>query len=279
VKIIFSPKCLEYSDGHIESPERVEIAYEFLKNKGYKFKKPSPASEKDILSVHTMHHVERIKSGKFFDPDTPAYEGIYDYACLAAGSAILASKEKGFSLMRPPGHHAGKNGIALGAPTLGFCYFNNIAIAVKNLGMRTLILDIDGHHGNGTQEIFLRDPHVTYISLHRGGIYPGTGYESKKNCKNFTFIYPPGNSLYLKTLDKYLKRVNAKKIEVIAISAGFDSHAGDLASLGLTSECYRKIGETLKDLDKPVFGVLEGGYEGKWLAKDLHELIQGLNKY
>ena len=82
--------------------------------------------------------------------------------------------------MRPPGHHAGRNGLALGAPTLGFCYFNNIAIAVKHLGKSALISDIDGHHGNGAQEIFLGDPKVKFISLHRRGIYLGRGLFPKR---------------------------------------------------------------------------------------------------
>lgn len=276
MKIIYHPRCLGYFGSHIESPKRVEIAYEMLKKKGYEFLEPSPASHEDLLRVHAKEHVERIRSGKFHDLDTPAYENIYEYARLAAGGAILAAKERAFSLMRPPGHHAGKNGIALGAPTLGFCYFNNIAIAVRKVNKQTLILDIDGHHGNGTQEIFLGDSKVTYISLHRGYIYPGTGDNSEGNCLNFPFYDYPEDKEYLDTFGKALRQVDMKKIELIGISAGFDAHAGDLATLGLTSACYRKIGEMIKELNLPVFGVLEGGYVGENVGKDLHELIQGL---
>ena len=277
-KIVYSEKCLEYSDPwHIENPRRVETARRILLGKGYEFIEPKPASEREILKVHSRGYVERIKSGKFFDPDTPAYPNIFEYAKLAAGGAILASEVEGFSLMRPPGHHAGTNGLALGAPTLGFCYFNNVAIAVKNLDLPTLILDIDGHHGNGTQEIFLKDPMVQFISLHRKGIYPGTGLISEANCLNCP-LGEVGDEEYLKNFDRSLGKIDVKNVEVIAISAGFDSHKGDLSSLGLSSECFRRIGERIKKLSKPTFGVLEGGYVGENVGNDLHELIQGLRE-
>ena len=92
----------------------------------------------------------------------------------------MAARVNGFSLMRPPGHHAGRSGRALGASSLGFCYFNNLAIAVRSLDKRSLILDIDGHHGNGTQEIFLGDEKVTYVSLHRSPQYPGNRHSDPK---------------------------------------------------------------------------------------------------
>jgi acetoin utilization deacetylase AcuC-like enzyme len=279
MKIIFSEKCLEYSwPGHIESPERIRNALQFLKKK-YEFLEPKPASVGDLLKVHSREHVDLIKNaraGSYLDGDTPVPENIYEYARLSAGGAILAAEENGFSLMRPPGHHAGRSGRALGAPTLGFCYFNNIAIAIRNLDLPALILDIDGHHGNGTQEIFLGDPKVTYISLHRYPHYPGTGLRSQDNCLNFPLSYPAGDSLYLKTLDKALSQVDMRNIEVVGISAGFDAHQGDLASLGLSAECYREIGRKVGALGKPTFGVLEGGYIGENIRRDLHELIQGL---
>jgi len=279
MKIIFSEKCLEYSwPGHIEGPERVRKAFEFLKKK-YEFSEPKPASLEELLKVHSREYVDLIKNartGSYLDGDTPVPENIYEFARLSAGGAMLAAREKGFSLMRPPGHHAGRNGKALGAATLGFCYFNNIAMAVKSLDLQTLILDIDGHHGNGTQEIFLGDPKVTYISLHRYPHYPGTGLRSQGNCLNFPLSYPAGDSLYLKTLDKALGQVDMTGIEVVGISAGFDAHQGDLASLGLSSEGYREIGIKVGALGKPTFGVLEGGYIGENISRDLHELIQGL---
>jgi acetoin utilization deacetylase AcuC-like enzyme len=273
-KIIFSEKCLEYGSWHIESPKRVKIAYEILKGKGYEFLKPEPAKEEDLLKIHDAAYIEMLKKGYVEDVDTPAYENIYEYARLSAGGAILAAKVNGFSLMRPPGHHAGRNGIALGAKTKGFCYINNIAVAVKYLDKPTLILDIDGHHGNGTQEIFLKDRKVTYISLHRYPHYPGTGYYSEANCLNFPLMTDCGEEIYLKTLDEALKKIDIQKMEVIAVSAGFDAHIGDLASLGLTEKSYREIGKRIAALNKPTFFVLEGGYIGEKIGKDIDKLLR-----
>ncbi len=281
MKIVFSEKCLEYNwAGHIERPERIRPAIGLLRER-YAFLEPTPASQQDLLRVHIREYVDLIKNakaGSYLDGDTPAPESIYEYALLSAGAAILAAQENGFSLMRPPGHHAGRNGRALGVSTLGFCYFNNIAIAVKKLDLPTLILDIDGHHGNGTQEIFQGDKKFTFISLHRHPTYPGTGLVSQGNCLNFPLPYSTGDDLYLETLKKAFSQVEMENIEAVAISAGFDAHKGDLASLGLTSECYREIGRRVGALEKPVFGVLEGGYIGEYVGRDINKLIQGINE-
>ncbi|MBS7615788.1 histone deacetylase [Candidatus Bathyarchaeota archaeon] len=273
-QIVFSKKCLEYGAWHIENPQRVKKAYEILKEKGYEFLEPQPATEEDLLKVHDVTYLQMLKDGVIEDVDTPAYENIYEYARLSAGGAILAAKTNGFSLMRPPGHHAGKCGVALGAYTKGFCYINNIAVAVKRLDKPTLILDIDGHHGNGTQEIFLGDPKIVYVSLHRHPHYPGTGYYSEANCLNFPLAPDCGEAVYLKTLEEALKKVDMEKIEVIAVSAGFDAYAGDLASLGLTEDTYAKIGKILAAFQKPTFFVLEGGYIGENIGKAVDELLK-----
>ena len=279
MEIVFSERCLEYSYfGHVESPVRVKEANEILLEFGYKFIEPGVASQEDLLQIHTRDWVERVKRGGFFDDDTPGAENIYEYASLSAGGAIKAAEIRGFSLLRPPGHHAGKAGVAMGVSSLGFCYFNNMAIAIKGLDKPALILDIDGHHGNGTQEIFFGNPKVMFISLHQSPQYPGTGLISEKNCLNFPLPHGVGNRTYLKTLDSAFKRINWKSIEVVGISAGFDAHQDDIASLGLTSDCYRKIGEKIRNLGKEVFGVLEGGYMGENVALDLHNLIQGLEQ-
>jgi len=278
MKIVFSKKCLEYGKYHLENPDRVIIAYNILKSRNYDFLEPKPASLKDLLKVHTKSYLEKLKNGEIKDADTPAYPNIYEYARLSAGGAILVAEENGFSLMRPPGHHTGKNGKALGASTQGFCYINNIAVAVKKLGLKTLILDIDGHHGNGTQEIFLGDEKVTFISLHRYPFYPGTGFKSEKNCLNFPLPAECGDEVYLKTLRRALEKVNLKEIEMVAVSAGFDARSGDLASLGLTEKCYEEIGRILRKINKPTFFVLEGGYRGENLGKDIDMLIKGMEK-
>lgn len=273
-KIIFSEKCLEYGSWHIESPQRVRKAYEILKERGYEFIPPEPAKEEALLRVHNSEYIELLKRGAIEDPDTPAYDKIFEYARLSAGAAILASEIQGFSLMRPPGHHAGKYGIALGAYTKGFCYINNVAVAVRHLDKSTLILDIDGHHGNGTQEIFQGDPKVVYVSLHRHPHYPGTGYYSEANCLNYPLPADCGEEVYLKTLQEALKKVDMQKIEVIAVSAGFDAYAGDLASLGLTEKTYYEIGKMLAALNKPTFFVLEGGYKGENVGKAIDALLK-----
>ena len=281
MEIVFSEKCLEYNwAGHIERPQRVRQALDTLKE-NHSFVEPEPASRQDLLSVHTSEYVDRVKdvdAGSYLDGDTPAPKNIYNYAMLSAGAALMAAKTKGFSFMRPPGHHAGVNGRALVAPTLGFCYFNNVAIAVKALDVPALILDIDGHHGNGTQEIFQGNPKVQFISLHLHPTYPGTGLFSTGNCLNFPLSYSTGDSLYLKTLKKALSQIEMENVDVIAISAGFDAHQGDLASLNLTSSCFREIGRIIGAYKKPVFGVLEGGYIGEYVGKDTNELIKGIQQ-
>jgi acetoin utilization deacetylase AcuC-like enzyme len=216
-----------------------------------------------------------VKKGMVEDGDTPAYDNIYEYARLSAGGALLAAKVNGFSLMRPPGHHIGTHGTALGAATRGFCYFNNIAIAVKHLNKPTLILDIDGHHGNGTQEIFSGAKNVKYLSLHRHPNYPGTGSISDGNCLNYPLPSDCGDETYVHTLDKALGTVNIDKVEVLAVSAGFDTHIGDLASLGLTEKGYKEIGRRIAALERPTFFVLEGGYDGEHVGKDIDALLTG----
>jgi acetoin utilization deacetylase AcuC-like enzyme len=277
-KIIFSEKCLNYGGWHVEGPQRVKMAHEFLKEQKYEFLEPTPASEEDLLRVHDADYIWNVKKGLVEDPDTPAYENIFEYARLSAGGAILASKINGFSLMRPPGHHAGRNGSALGVRTRGFCYFNNIAIAVKVLNKPALILDIDGHHGNGTQEIFQGDKDVVYISLHRYPYYPGTGARSEGNCLNFPLPANCGALQYLETLDRALSMIDVSKFEVVAASVGFDAHFGDLASLSLTENTYRQIGERIGGLKLPVFFLLEGGYMGEQNGKDIDQLLIGYEK-
>jgi acetoin utilization deacetylase AcuC-like enzyme len=274
-KIIFSEKCLGYGAWHVEGPQRVKMAHEILRKKGYDFLEPDSASEEDLLKVHEAEYIWNLKKGLVEDSDTPAYDNIYEYARLSAGGAILAAKVNGFSIMRPPGHHAGRSGAALGVYTRGFCYLNNIAIAVKALNKPALILDVDGHHGNGTQEIFQGDEKVVYVSLHRYPHYPGTGAYSEGNCLNFPLPADCGEQRYLETLDQALGMVDVGRFEVVAVSVGFDTHLGDLASLGLTESSFRKIGERIAALKKPAFFLLEGGYVGEKNGNDIDQFLRG----
>ncbi len=267
MKIIYSPECLRYGQkGHPESPERVKSSYNFLKEEGYKFLRPEFVIEQDLLEVHSKELVEKVKSGNFFNFDSPAYENIFYYASLSAGASILAmneclkKKEHCFSLMRPPGHHASKDNLG------GFCYFNNVAIAVAKAirdekVKKVTILDIDVHHGNGTQDIFLNNKKVVYISLHQFPHYPGTGLKSEKNCFNYPLSAGTKEKTYLEKLKKALRIVKKFNPDLIAVSAGFDTYKKDpLSSLELEFESYEKIGKMIKALEKPTFSVLEGGY-------------------
>lgn len=274
-KIVYSEKCLGYGTWHVEGPQRVKIAHDILEEKGYELQEPIPVTEDQVLSVHDMEYIWNLKKGLVEDSDTPAYDNIFEIARLSAGGAVLASKINGFSLMRPPGHHAGKYGAALGAYTRGFCYLNNIAIAVKESGKRTLILDTDGHHGNGTQEIFLGDAQVTYISLHQSPNFPGTGASTEANCINYALHSNTGGKLYLETLDKALSNVDPGKFEALAVSAGFDTHKGDLATLGLITEDYFEVGKRIAKLGLPAFFVLEGGYSGQNVGMDIDAFLRG----
>jgi acetoin utilization deacetylase AcuC-like enzyme len=274
-KIVFAEKCLGYGTWHVEGPQRVKIAHEVLQSKGYEFVAPTPASDEEILSVHDADYLFNLKKGLVEDSDTPAYKNIYEFAQLSVGGALLASKINGFSLMRPPGHHVGRSGAAMGAYTRGFCYLNNIAIAVKESRKRTLIIDIDGHHGNGTQEIFQGDQTTAYVSLHQSPNYPGTGKLTEDNCINFTLPSDCGGKRYLETLDQALSMVDLAKFEAVAVSAGFDTHQGDLATLGLIEQDYFEIGKRIALLKKPAFFVLEGGYIGEKVGLGIDSFLRG----
>ena len=271
MQIIYSPRCLEYGDpGHPESPERIRGAANYLWRKGYFFLEPEPCSEQDLLRVHSSDLVEGVKAENFsFVGDTPRIKDIYHYARLAAGGAILACEMGGFSLLRPPGHHAGRDFLG------GFCYFNNLAIAVEKSGKDTLIVDIDGHHGNGTQDIFRASRKVSYISMHRMG-YPGTGLTSGRNYSNNMFRWKMGDSAYVENLRAMLQ--SAPQTEQIAVSAGFDAYDADpFASLGLTRRGFFRLGQVLAGQNTPLFCVLEGGYVANQLGPLVHNFLAGLS--
>lgn len=266
MKIVFSRECLEYdSPGHPESSERVRSTYEFLKNfKRLEFVKPEECERKELLLVHSKRMIDTVKHGRFVNFETPPLPDIYHYAKLSAGGALLAMETAlkegtSFSLMRPPGHHASRNQFE------GFCYFNNIAIAVMKAlkGVKRIgILDIDVHHGQGTQEIFLGNPDVIYVSLHEYGfIYPGIGKHSEQNCYNYPLDSGTEEEQYLDKLELGLEKIRKFDPDLIAVSAGFDTFGEDpLANLKLETGTYAKISKLVSELGKPRFAVLEGGY-------------------
>jgi len=277
-QLVFSEKCLNYGVWHIEGPQRVKKAYDFLIANKYSFLEPEPASEDDLLRAHEIEYIWNLRKGLVDDSDTPAYDNIFEYASLSAGGAILAAKIGGFSIMRPPGHHVGSNGSALGVTSRGFCYVNNIAIAIKAIDKPALIIDIDGHHGNGTQEIFQGDSNVNYVSLHRFPHYPGTGEKSEGNCLNFPLEADCGEKKYLHTFENALEMIDIKKFEIVAVSMGFDTHKGDLASLGLTEKSFNLIGKRIAALKRPTFFLLEGGYNGENNGRDIDQFLRGYDK-
>ena len=281
MKIYYSPKCLEYSQfGHPESPQRISAAHDLLEKNGFQFIEPQPCTERDILRVHSRDLLVNIKQGSFYDNDTPVLTQIFRHALLAAGSAIMASEsalqgEMTFSLMRPPGHHATRNRV------MGFCYFNNIAVAVakhisENPKGKVAILDIDCHHGNGTEDIFFGDRSVLYVSLHQSPLYPGTGLESHENCINFPLSPGTTTKAYLKMLEKACRLIDDYKPTLMGISAGFDSYREDpLAQLQLDLDTYSEIGRIIAGLEKPTFMIMEGGYS-KELPQCVYQFISGL---
>lgn len=283
MNIYFSKQCLDYNQpGHPESPDRIQSTFEYLKDNGYVFYEPKSCSAEDILRVHSKEHFQGIQKGTSSDNDTPAIPRMIDYACLAAGSAIAASEtalqgETSFSLMRPPGHHATPHRV------MGFCYFNNIAIAAakyieKNPHPKTVILDIDCHHGNGSEDIFLGNPNVLYVSLHQSPLYPGTGLQSRENCINLPLPSGTEESTYLKTLETACQEIMDFNPSLLGVSAGFDTYRNDpLTQFGLDISSYTKIGKLIKELAIPTFMVMEGGYS-KDLPQCVHAFIQGLDQ-
>ena len=277
--ILFSPKCLEYcSPGHPESPERVRGVYEHLSKRGYRFEEAKPCQEEDLLLIHTPEHIERVKNNNFYDPDTPNLKNVYQYALLAVGGALQAAQkalegEKSFSLLRPPGHHAGRNYLG------GFCYFNNIAIATawllqqKNVE-KVAIFDFDGHHGNGTEDIFSGEKRGLYLSWHQYPAYPGTGGKSRENSLDFPLFPGSGEKEFLEVFLQGIEVTEKFSPSIIAVSAGFDGHKKEtLLSLSLETETYFKIGKQLSELNKPLFAILEGGYH-----EDLPFCVEGFLK-
>ena len=281
MKIFYSEKCLAYhAPGHPESPERLRSTVEDLRAKGYRLEPPVPCTEEDLLWVHDPKMVRSVRDETFYDPDTPALPGIFEHAALAAGSAVCAMRVaagggNAFSLMRPPGHHATRHRV------MGFCYFNNIAVASARFladhpGKKIAIIDIDCHHGNGTEDIFLGREGILYVSLHQSPLYPGTGMDSPMNCLNFPLPPFTEEIRYLETLSFACDKILEFHPELIGVSAGFDTYEHDpLAQLKLKISTYEKIGAVIAGMKIPLFIVLEGGYAEN-LSSCVYQFIKGV---
>jgi len=216
----------------------------------------------------------------WLDLDTYICKHDYETARLAAGGLLIVCKNliskkatNAFALIRPPGHHASKN------RSMGFCLFNNAAIAANELtkeGKKVLIFDFDVHHGNGTQDIFYDRNDVMYQSLHLSPHYPGTGQIDEIGTGkglgytiNTPLYYGNGNNAVTKLLNEiFLPIAKQFKPDIIIMSCGYDSHHQDqLGGLKLTSNFYGKIIKKFQEIQPKIACTLEGGYNLNWIGK------------
>ena len=248
MKILFHEQFLDsYTVDPAAAAGRLEPSVEMLKRK-YSLVEPAPCSVDDVMLVHTQRHLKEVQS----EPDT------YKTALLAAGATIEAAQfaregEAAFALCRPPGHHASPDSC------WGFCYFNNVAIAVKRFlrehpEQRVLIVDFDLHYGDGTDNAVAGEPGVTFYAFRDGG-----RTAMLKNAENF---------------------LTGAAADMVAVSAGFDRHINDWGRT-FTDDDYWQIGRMLRDFALEhcpgrIFAALEGGYNARSLATGISAFLEGL---
>lgn len=293
-ELVYSEQFLKHETGqHPECRERLSSIASFLGEKGlFSPKKPEKIGEKQLFLVHSPTLIDEIKQRsreKDSTADNIFNSNTFEIALLACGAGLkaaeLSKKCFAFSLARPPGHHAGSNFFG------GFCYFNNIAFAVKSLQQgnvsRVLILDFDLHHGNGTQDIFYSDERVFYLSLHQSPLYtfPGTGSRAENNSHVQNVVLQEGTSdqQYLRLLsESFCKAFDSFRPEMVAISAGFDifyseGFVGNRLAVKKHStflEIGRIVREKLLLENTPCFAVLEGGYNLRDLPVNLFNFLK-----
>jgi len=262
--------------GHPEHPNRILRSLNHLQKilAPDLFLEPSPIPLSDVEAVHGKGQIEHVRRELPLDQDTPGVKGIYEASLLSAGAAygaaLLALEGRiPFSLMRPPGHHATPR------ESMGFCYFNSMAVTLNKLVAegkirRAAVLDLDCHHGNGTEEFcFKKDPFLC-ISLHQYPCYPGTGLESLGNCRNYPLAPQTREGVYFPVMEKAMEEIRRFKPDLVGVSMGFDTYEQDpLTDFGLTQKDYYVMGKAVSTLGFPVFSLLEGGYH-----RDMPVLIE-----
>ncbi len=302
--LITHPACLEHVTpmGHPERPDRLRAIERALENECFQSlaREQAPAAEIDAIArAHPRPYIAAIeeatpKEGLVrLDADTSMSPGSFEAALRAAGGAVRAIDEvmsgkaaNAFVATRPPGHHAET------ATPMGFCLFNNAAIAARHAqaqhgAERVAIVDFDVHHGNGTQEIFWADPTVMYCSTHQMPLYPGTGAKSETG-EHGTVVNAPlrpgdGGEEFREAFETViLPRLREFRPDMLVVSAGFDAHARDpLAQLNLLEPDYDWATRKLMEVAHAAAGgrvvsVLEGGYDLEGLSRSVATHVAAL---